>query len=257
VSARWVFLFLFLLYAPVVKSQVSDTSYVEQLNSLANDEGDEDEDEQSFASDDTLAVDKRSFNEDQFEKLRSDNDLDYSQVPTVGESLWERFMRWLSSLIESLFKGAVETNWGRVIVYAIGVAVVVVLVMMILKVDAFKVLFFGANAKQKYQVLEENIHEMDFDKLITESIQQQDYRRGIRLLFLYSLKLLSDKQLIHWESGKTNHDYVAEISVKEIKPGFNQLSYFFDYAWYGNFSINRQTFDSAHQTFTDLKNQLR
>ena len=140
--------------------------------------------------------------------------------------------------------------------YLIGIPLLIVLILMLLKVNAFRVLFSGTGVPQKYQVLEENIHEMDFEKLLAESVQQQDYRRGVRLLFLYALKLLSDRELIQWESGKTNHDYVGEIETSELKPGFNELSYYFDYAWYGNFNINRQTFDKAHEAFNHWKKKL-
>jgi hypothetical protein len=205
---------------------------------------------------DTLAVQRRAFDGKKLQELKEDPDLDYTQKPTVAESLWDRFLRWLGRFIESLFEGATETDWGKVIIYVLAVVLIAVIVMTILKVDAFRVLFFGGDARMKHQVLEENIHEMDFEKLINEAIQQSDFRRGVRLLFLYSLKLLSDKNVIQWEMGKTNHDYMAEINRQELRPGFNQLSYYFDYAWYGNFNINRQTFDRANDTFNEIKNKL-
>lgn len=182
--------------------------------------------------------------------------MNYKRPPTAAESLWDRFWMWIAQLISKMFRTAVDTNWGRLIVYAIGLILLVVLVMLILKVNAFKVLYSGEGNTKKYQVLDENIHEMDFEKLVQEALDQQDYRRGIRLLFLYALKLLSDKQLIQWESGKTNHDYVVELEKKELKTGLNELSFYFDYAWYGNFLINRDTFNKVQTTFTDWKRKI-
>jgi hypothetical protein len=108
-----------------------------------------------------------------------------------------------------------------------------------------------------HNVLDEYIHEMDFDKLIQEAIAQQDYREGIRLLFLKSLKMLADKNSIHWEQGKTNHDYVSELQATEIKTGFNQLNFYFEYAWYGNFLINRDMFQRVQQVFTVWREKVR
>ncbi|HCM77624.1 MAG TPA: DUF4129 domain-containing protein, partial [Cytophagales bacterium] len=63
------------------------------------------------------------------------------------------------------------------------------------------------------------------------------YRNGIRLIFLYALKMLADKQYIQWQAGKTNHDYSDELGAGELKTNYNQLSRYFEYAWYGNFLI--------------------
>jgi len=106
-------------------------------------------------------------------------------------------------------------------------------------------------------VLDENIHEMDFDKLIEDALMKKDYRGGVRLVFLYSLKMLSDKNLIHWDQGKTNHDYLDELKQDELRGGFNDLNLYFEYAWYGNFTINAETFAHVQQIFSVWKANLR
>jgi hypothetical protein len=208
------------------------------------------------ASADSSSIKERSFDKNKLDELKSDPSLNYKIAPTVAESLWERFLKWIGQIIETLFSKAVTTNWGRVIVYAIVLALVIFLIMTILKVNAFKIIYSGDGAKVKYNVLDENIHEMDFDKLIQDAIDQHDYRKAIRLVFLHSLKLLSDKQLIHFESGKTNHDYVAELNRDELKTGFNELSFYFDYAWYGNFQVNDETFLKIQIIFSEWKSKL-
>jgi hypothetical protein len=238
-----------------------DSSFSPADTVVAEDEDEDefvDEDELNYiASPDSSVIEKRSFREADVGRLKADPEMDYKQPPTVAESLWDRFWAWVGQILESMFDAATTTNWGRLIVYAVGLALLVVLIMLILKVNAFKVLYSAAGGPQKYQLFDENIHQMDFDKLIREAIDQQDYRRGVRLLFLYALKLLSDKQLIHFESGKTNHDYVMELEQSELKTGLNELSFYFDYAWYGNFRINHETFNKAQQTFSAWKIKIR
>ena len=68
------------------------------------------------------------------------------------------------------------------------------------------------------------------------TFDRQIYAAFLKLgLFLYSLKLLSDKHHLDWRPGKTNHDYLDELGDGELKTGFNELSFYFDYAWYGDF----------------------
>ncbi|MEJ2006219.1 MAG: DUF4129 domain-containing protein, partial [Cyclobacteriaceae bacterium] len=107
-----------------------------------------------------------------------------------------------------------------------------------------------------YDINEENIHEMDFEKLIQEAKDERQYRRAIRLTYLYALKKLSDAQKITWESGKTNHEYLAELGDESLKKGFSTLSYYFDYAWYGEFEVNESHLDRVSETFNDWKSRI-
>lgn len=207
---------------------------------------------------DSAAVTSRSFGQARLDELKADPTLQYKEPPTIAESLWDRFWNWIGSLFRSLFKGAFTTDWGQVVLYILGTALVVFLVLVLLKVDGLKIFFYGRGAqKLNYQVIDENIHEMDFEKLIQQAVQQKDYRRGVRLVFLYSLKMLSDANHITWEQGKTNHDYVAELKAQELKGGFSELSVYFEYAWYGNFAISGETFGKVQGVFSEWRGKVK
>lgn len=206
---------------------------------------------------DSAKITPSSFSETLIDDLKNDPALQYKETPTVAESLWTRILAWLGEFFNSLFDGAVNTNWERVLSYVLGLAVLVIIIMMLLKVNAFKVFYSGEGATVQHNVIEENIHEMDFEKLIQQALDQKDYRKGVRLIFLFSLKMLSDKHLIDWEQGKTNHDYVDELKQAELKSGFNELSFYFDYAWYGNFAINAETFIKVQAVFSEWRTKVR
>ena len=75
--------------------------------------------------------------------------------------------------------------------------------MMLLRVNAFKIFYKGeGESAVPYNILDENIHEMDFDTLIAEAVAKHDFRTGIRLLFLKGLKILADKNFVQWEHGR-------------------------------------------------------
>ncbi len=204
---------------------------------------------------DTTVLTARSFNPETVKSLKADPDLNYQVPPTAAENLFARFWSWVNQMIEGFFSSMRGTNIGTLLLYGLGLVLLVAIVLMILKVNAFKVLYFGQDV-QKYQLFDEDIHEMDFDRLIQQAIDGSDYRRGIRLIFLYALRLLSDRQLITWNTGKTNHEYVRELRQSALKDGFNDLSYYFDYAWYGNFVINQQLFQQAYRTFSEWRTKL-
>jgi len=230
----------------------SDAVVVEE--EYANDNGSVD----SYALPDSSEITPRSADAEELQKLKSDPALQYKEPPTIAESIWDRFLLWLGQMIDSIFESAVTTNWGKLLAYITGIVLVVVLIMMLLKVNAFKVLYSGDGASGfRYNALDENIHEMDFEKLIEEAIAKSDYRGGVRLVFLYALKMLSDKNHIHWNQGKTNHDYLDELKLAELKPGFIDLNYYFEYAWYGNFKINAEMFNHVQDIFKTWRTNIK
>jgi hypothetical protein len=207
---------------------------------------------------DTTRIEVRKFSQFKIDRLKADPDLNYTQPPTVAETLWDRFLQWLGWLLNSLFGKATSTDLGRFIMYTIAIILIVMVIMMLLKVNAFRVFYSGADHwKQEYQVFHENIHEMNFEKLIQEATEKNEFRLATRLVFLYALKILSDKQLIDFSAGKTNHDYVEELQTGEIKTGLNELSFYFDYAWYGNFSISAEQFQKVKNTFAFWKENVK
>lgn len=252
--------FLFFLFIHVwCYSQPQDTLFVaDSSHTVFDDQQEEDEGRTLYGSADSTSVVSRSVDESTLNNLKSDVELQYKQPPTMAESLWDRFMLWLYQLIESLFDTAVNTNWGKVFAYIIGVVIVVVVVMMLLKVNAFQIFYSGHGAGTMPQnILNENIHEMDFDKLINEAVDERDYRKAIRLLFLHALKMLADKHLIQWDQSKTNHDYMAELKAGDLQKGFHELNYYFEYAWYGNFYVNDEMFSKVRNTFADWKAKVK
>jgi hypothetical protein len=206
---------------------------------------------------DTIAVAKTYFDDKTLHRLKNDPDYQYKQPPTLAESLWDRFWRWVGAIIRALLQGATTTGLGKILMYAIGIILLSSIIMMLLKVDAFRVFYSGADRGKISNVLfHENIHEMDFEKLLREAAQKEDFRQGTRLILLYALKLLADKNLIKWEAGKTNHDYVSELSKEPLKTGLNELSFYFDYSWYGHFEVNKEIFQKVENTFADWRTKI-
>jgi hypothetical protein len=211
---------------------------------------------ESQAPADTSIVNVRNFDSQKLSELKNDPELQYDIQATVGESLWSRFLRWLAKLLSSLLDNATSTNWGRFFVYVVVVVSFIVIILMLLKVNAFRMFYGESGAPIPHHTLDENIHAMDFERLIQEALTANDYRLAVRLRFLFALKMLSDKNHIHWMQGKTNHDYLNELTADDLKKGFSELNYFFEYAWYGHFAINEVVYARVKQTFDEWRQRI-
>lgn len=205
---------------------------------------------------DSAKITVRSFDGEIIRQVKADPDLQYEVEATVAETIWDRLWRWITDWISSILDAATTTHWGRVFAYLFLVVAFIVIILMILKVNAFKVFYGEGSSAAGQHVLDENIHEMDFERLIQDALGRQDYRLGIRLLFLYGLKMLADKNHIHWTQGKTNQDYLNELSSGDLKTGFSELNYFFEYAWYGNFAVTDGVYARVRKTFDDWRRKI-
>jgi hypothetical protein len=137
----------------------------------------------------------------------------------------------------------------------------VFLIFQIMKVD-FKGLVKKRSDKSKLiaEVNIENpedISKMEFDDLLQQAIDAGRFRVAVRLLYLRSLRQLSDKSLIAWKQDKTNREYLRELKDNSLRPIFGDVTLIFEYIWYGEFPVNKDDFNLARASFLKFDQTLR
>lgn len=216
----------------------------------------------TYASDSTrLAIDTTHVSVRQYDSTKvadhkDDADFDYGLSPEAELSIWQRFKIWIAGLLSKLFTLGTQTPIGKILIYLIGGAIIAYAIWKLATIGPNKLTYGDRQKDLNYKLHHEDIHGMDFDQLIDDAIKENNYRLAIRLTYLYALKHLADKQLIDWQPGKTNYDYVMELDQAQLKPGFNALSYYFDYAWYGDFSVDQVLFKKVNSTFNEWRKAI-
>lgn len=204
---------------------------------------------------DSSVIDLRSFDQAEVDKLKSDSEFQYGES-IAAISLWERFKRWIANMLNLLMRTVSNANWVNLLVYIVVIVGLVYVILRLLRIDALSLFYREKKSSLPFTVLEEDIHGMDFDKLISEALDKQAYRLAIRLQFLQALKLLTDHQYVFWQPGKTNHDYLKELKADHLKAGFTELNHYFEYAWYGNFSVNEALYKKVDLLYKNWKTSL-
>lgn len=213
---------------------------------------------------DTTAVALRYFDTVAIQALKKQPEFQYNDNIETSPSLWRRFWNWLKSLFKPMKIGTHASKFWIVLGYVIkylliigGLAAVVFLSLKLAGMDMLNVFRRKpVSANLEYSELFEDIHEINFDDEIEKAIAQPNYRLAVRLLYLRSLKHLSDAGLIKWQPEKTNSAYVDELSNSEQKRFFKILTLQFEYVWYGEFTINAQAFNKINAAFTDFKKSI-
>lgn len=204
---------------------------------------------------DSSFIEKQSFAKN-FKNNYTDAAFIY-EFKTPQKNAWDRFKEWLAQFLHRLFsfnnnkKAADFTDtFLKVIAIVIVIGVICMIVKGILNKEGQWI--FGKNSDRKiinYDEIEKNLHLVDFEKLIQNSIQSGENRLTIRYYYLWLLKKMSHQQIIEWDVEKTNSDYLYEIKNQEIKDEFAYLSYLYNNIWYGEFELDESTFAKAKNAF--------
>jgi Domain of unknown function (DUF4129) len=191
-----------------------------------------------------------------FKKKYSDPSFIY-EFKTPEKNAWDRFKEWLANFFKNIFKftdSKSAANFVDILLRVIAILIVLAVIYMIVKAIMNKEgqWIFGKNSDRKiinHDEIEQNLHKVDFEKLIQKSLESGENRLTIRYYYLWLLKKMSEKQIIEWDVEKTNSDYLYEIKDEAQKEDFAYLSYLYNNIWYGEFELDEETFAKARTAF--------
>ncbi|MDZ7848231.1 MAG: DUF4129 domain-containing protein [Owenweeksia sp.] len=199
----------------------------------------------------------RPFPQEQLEELRSDEDFQYEKKSYETLPLWTRFENWLSELLRNIFGAAPSGNTIRVIFYVLATLLLAWAIVKLVGID-FNTVVKGPKKMpgMPYQVGEENLGQIDLSREIEAARTQGKWRLLIRLQYLYALAEMAEDGVLQITKGKTNHDYLYEISSPALRDSFARLSRIFEYTWYGQFEAGQGVRLRAEQALRQLQKHL-
>jgi len=104
--------------------------------------------------------------------------------------------------------------------------------------------------------ISENIFDINYQNEIEKAIRENNYRLAIRLMFLRALKNLAQKNVINYKHGQTNFDYLMQLHTTMYYKDFFRLTRHYEYAWYGQFDINSNSFTTIKKEFENFDRQF-
>ena len=209
---------------------------------------------------DKAKVNNRTFDEEKLNSYRNNDAYNYGEkIEPPGNSILSRMINWILRKLFRPLTNPKTYTYTEYILITICALIVIYAILKLTKSDWLNV--FSRKSKNAlapdFEELEENIHEMNFDQLIDQALQDKNYTRAVRLSYLKVLKILSDRQLIDWRINKTNHDYLYEVGKTNFEPEFRRLTFIFEYVCYGNFPIQQSEFQNISETFKSFERKVR
>jgi hypothetical protein len=206
---------------------------------------------------DTSSVPVRLFPVSAINKYKANPDFQYNITIEPAKSLWDRFWDWFWGKVGNILETEAGQNTFKAILITLAVGV---LVFFILKLNGMSNIgLFGKKNREEalgYSILEDDIHSINFDEAIEQAVNDKNLRIAVRLLYLQTLKNLTDRGLISWQVNKTNVDYVAELNGNEHQQMFRNLTLQFEYNWYGDLPIEENQFFVVMNQFNQFNQKL-
>ncbi|RXK86337.1 DUF4129 domain-containing protein [Filimonas effusa] len=102
----------------------------------------------------------------------------------------------------------------------------------------------------------DNIFALKYNELLQKALKDQDYRLAVRILYLKTLRQLSDKGLIRFQPEYTNIDYLVQLRGGGNYDEFARITRHYEYVWYGRFEVSRDLYERISQDFITVQNKL-
>lgn len=154
--------------------------------------------------------------------------------------------RWLNmqltKLLSKIFGSQFAEEYTGLILVCLAAVLVVFLLWVLYKKrpDLFRRSSRRTNIA--YCIEEDTIYGVDFGQRISEALSRQDYREAVRLLYLQTLRQLSDAGRIDWQLYKTPTEYIYELKPEHLCASFRELTNCFLRVRYGNFEATDALF---------------
>lgn len=148
--------------------------------------------------------------------------------------------------------------WFKTMLWIIIIAAFVAVVIWYLAVSNVRLFRKAATSMNGARQEEEDndIFSINYDTEINKAINAKNYRLTIRLLYLQTLKMMTEKGIIQYKAEKTNSEYLWQLHGSNYYQDFACLTRDFDYTWYGKFEVSDAAFQTIHNDFTTFKNRI-
>jgi hypothetical protein len=177
-------------------------------------------------------------------RYQANSHFDYnSQLVHRNFSLYDIIVNWFRELIQHLFGNMIAEKYSGTILAVVFVLLIFLLIFFVYKKRPE--LFYREKKPLKYNVEEETIYGVDFNSEINNAVSRNDYQLAVRLVYLQTLKYLSDYKYIDWQTYKTPTEYLYEMKRKEVSEEFRHLTNRFLMVRYGNFEATESTYQTV------------
>lgn len=167
--------------------------------------------------------------------------------------IWNQIVDYVLLKISRIFEGIFGVKVGKttsVVIFWVFIALFLLVILLLILRTKRQLLTTSGGAITEESTLE--IQDVSYLHKIELARLSEDYKLAIRFILLHTLQQLAQKDTIRFVPGKTLFEYQYEIQNKEHKKLFMDISYIFEYVWFGNFNASKSLMEEMHAKMTVL-----
>ena len=203
------------------------------------------------------------FDEEKLEEFKNDPAYDFSEAAAEEnwwtnfkrymQLQWQRFMDWMFGDYEMPFLLALLID---ILPYLIIGSLIALVLYLFSKLNPASYVQNDHEGEVFYAEDEKIVRNKDIRKLIEKAVAKGQYRLAVRYHFLFVLQQLSKKELIVYDTSKTDEEYLAELKNDDLKRHFQKLNYIYDFIWYGNFDTTAADYEKISREFQKMEGSI-
>ncbi|WP_343668257.1 DUF4129 domain-containing protein [Chitinophaga sp.] len=185
-------------------------------------------------------------------KFSKDKELQYHQKPPKKAPSFD--FKWLDAIfigIAYLFKAF----WWLIVIAILAAMGMAIFVYLRRNGYVFKWSKPAYN-KEEVQQEEEEHDASGYEMQIQQAIAEGRLRLAVRLMYLQTIRVLADKEIIVYSKEKTNAAYLRSLSQTPWHKPFARLTVDYEYIWYGEVPVNGEQFSTIQGQFKQFLNEL-
>jgi Domain of unknown function (DUF4129) len=250
-----IFIGLVLMVNHAAFAQVSsvDSVYTALDTTIAEDEDYSEE----LVFDTAINSNRIYYSKDSIRNFRSQKEFDYINKPL--DSLLKRRQEKQPPPVQTTTRREPTVSFGDIFSFLIWLIVIGGVLFLIYRLFLSEKGLFAAPAHRKKLSSEETEMEDDdsFTKRIADAEKKGAYRLAVRYQYLHLLNTLAAKEWVQLSPDKTNYQYLRELSGKPVRNDFARITLHYDYAWYGNFEVDVNVYQTIKNEFQQLQRALK
>lgn len=169
---------------------------------------------------------------------QSDPAYNYNcELITPEMNVFEWISRQFGELLRKIFGSHFAEEYSGLILVCIAILLLLLVVWFVYR-KRRNCLWSRIKMRCLIQLKKILFTESIFREGLRKRFPSQNYREAVRLLYLQTLKQLSDAERIDWQLYKTPTQYINEVRL----PAFRQLTNHFLRVRYGNFEATEELF---------------
>ncbi len=213
---------------------------------------------------DDKVVQSISIDRSKLEEIQQDQDHMYKPMD-IEKNFLEKISDWISEKWQQFLEWTFGEKKGSELFiffieyfpYLLLFIAILIIIRLLYGYDVFKRLS-DEQRPPRVQLSDDEqvVKSANISQHVHDAIENKAFRSAIRYMFLNTLRQLDLMGHINYVKNKTNDDYVHEIKRDRLKQTFQELEYYYDFIWYGQYPIDEPFFRELQAKFDGFQEQL-